>query len=232
MKINPYIRLALKSDDDTFQEEMLDLCNYGWKLYTILRSEEGVVQEIIYLNPARTVSVHYNGDELLNLRYLFLHELNTNGNDRFDVKEKLSSRLDFYTEVEISRLISKLKKSSKLDIPTLNIVGISAPQEFSAEYMAVFEKALFSTEPPVQNAAITLTAYVGWLEFREPLEKLSESASNPEIKEYAEFMLDVLNKKNWNPDFVPETVNIKRNSPIKKTKLHKLKVNNYKRGLN
>lgn len=204
MALNKWVRLVLKTSKEEASKKFSLLCSTNrWHIYNFVEPNKIIPPETVYLNKGNSVSVHFIRDPKLSLNYVVLYEQKAGAQERFEVLKTLQEKLEFYSESNLENFITETINAETLDLTKLNIIGLNAPQEFSAKYMAVFEKAFIATKES-QMAAITLCGQLGWAEFQVPLNTLAEESKDSEVKIWSKATLQALTETLWQPDYDPQ----------------------------
>jgi hypothetical protein len=163
----------------------------NWYSHDLIPPTEEAPYEEVWITQDDQTTIHYIEDPLISIRYFFIE-----GSNQEEVVSRIRSSLDTYKRDEICEMM-KNAVETKPCVAAIYHVGIAATQEYDTEFFEFFKFAFSHHDPKVRNAAILATGYVGWQEFREPLEHLKKSDTEQIVREFADYTLQSLAKHNW-----------------------------------
>lgn len=162
---------------------------HGWELANEVAATERTPYQKIWTTGGGSTSVLYVEDALLGLRYFQIR-----GEEPERVVKQLKDALEVYDEGELAGMLGEGREPREA-VRALHVAAVTAPSAYDEGYFELFEKGFAHPEAEVRRAAVFAVAYVGWREFRAPLERLR--ALDAEAGPDAAVMLSSLEQHNW-----------------------------------
>ena len=149
-----------------------------------------------WLTDDEQTSIQYIQENLINLSYIVIK-----GKDREEISAHICNSLDVISREEVRKILqneSYFAENSEKYLDAVYSLGVIAiPRNYDDELFALFKKVLSHYDAEVRNAGIIALHFIGWKEFKEPLEQIQKTDSNSAIRKFAGLALDALSKKNW-----------------------------------
>jgi hypothetical protein len=185
------LRLVLKSNvtrDDisgiAWQED--------WELFDIIKQDEHNPFRKIWVTRNEQSGIHYIEDFLLELPYLEIK-----GENQEKLGDVIRSKIGIYDLDELHADIQNSKTSDQL-IAAIYRLGAALYGDYNAELFHDFEHCFSHPDHEVRKAGIFASIYVGWKEFKEPLERLRDEDPDESVKKFATTTLGrVSATRNW-----------------------------------
>ncbi|HAG81754.1 MAG TPA: hypothetical protein DCL61_11445 [Cyanobacteria bacterium UBA12227] len=157
-----------------------------WSLVKTIKGDENTPHEVIYRTEDEQAFIHYIEDFYIDMAYLVVRS-----DEPEKAIEEICSYLPIYDKGEIFEMLKKATKPEEF-IQGIYYAGLISPQQYDAEFFELFKQVLSNQDPGVRLAVITAIGYAGWPEFKEILESLIITDSDPEVRQDAEDMLEGL----------------------------------------
>jgi hypothetical protein len=161
-----------------------------WSLHDCKPRISGQLYEKIWLTEDQKSSIHYVEDPLIGVKYIHIDTL---------TPAAVARIIEFLPVVTSDETIAVLETST--DVPSyvsaLYRLGVGAPSEFDPQTFGLIVDSLLHSDARVRRAAVLATGYVGWREFKEPLERLRTNEPDAEVRQLADRLLASLTQHNW-----------------------------------
>jgi hypothetical protein len=186
------IKLRVVIKESTSRDDINRLAwKKNWIFHDLMPRSEKSPYEKIWLTPDEKTAIHYIEDDLIDIPYLLIEGEN---------QEKLVSEIEFsigtYNLPELHEMLQKATNRDEY-IRSIYRIGAAINQEYNPELFKDFQTLMYHPEVDVRKAAIFATTYVGWVEFKEPLQQLRTSDPEPSVRNFADCTLESLTKHYW-----------------------------------
>ena len=164
-----------------------------WELHDVYPRTEKTPLTKIWVTSDGQTGVHYFEDFYINNKYLLLK-----GQNQEQIAETIYASLDVCSLEEIRQKLQQQNVISKNEyINTILSLGVAINQDYSQELFNDFERLMSNPDSDVREAAIFATTYLGWREFREPLQRIKNEDLSTSVREIAADTLASLEKNHW-----------------------------------
>jgi hypothetical protein len=134
-------------------------------------------------------SIHYIEDFVIGVRYLYV------SNAQNDVIRQVISSIPVYTNDEVKQMAETAAGAdgdAQGQIRAVYHLALTATRRSDAYVLDAIASALSNPTPEVRQAAILAVGYVGWPEFRVPLESLRRDDPDVDVRSDAKAMLEAM----------------------------------------
>ncbi|EDX77143.1 hypothetical protein MC7420_280 [Coleofasciculus chthonoplastes PCC 7420] len=163
------------------------LYDLNWQIIRVIQGDNKITpNEVIYQVPEQKLRVHYIEDFKLGLNYLVIV-----GHDLEATIEEIHSSLHTYRKNQIFSFMESAK-SREDKILSIYYLALVAPNRYNLEIFRIFQDRLFDSDAEIRGATVLAIAYVGWKQFIELLNRLTDIESDQSVKEDCEILCENL----------------------------------------
>lgn len=163
----------------------------SWELYNIIPRTEKAPLTKIWTTPDEQTGIHYIEDFYINARYILVR-----GKNQEKIAEKNRASLATYSVYELQDKLEKVTEKKEC-IGVILRLSAASTQDYEPKIFHDLKTMMYASDVDVRKAAIFSTTYLGWQEFREPLEELKNNDPDASVQKFAAVNLASLAKNYW-----------------------------------
>lgn len=165
-----------------------DAWDLEWNAINIIPRTEENPLEIIYLTRVSNTRIHLIDDYVLETVYFVLEGPGVDSWAR-----KIHKK---YKTVGLRDLPRFFESGKASDVKQgISYAALLAPKKFDKKIFGYFQHGFEHKTASVRERTIEAVGYLGWPQFKEPLQKLADSDPNADIRESAQLMLELMEKQ-------------------------------------
>ncbi|BAZ12419.1 hypothetical protein NIES4071_42500 [Calothrix sp. NIES-4071] len=163
----------------------------NWELDDISPRTEKTPLTKIWTTPDEQTGIHYIEDFYINARYILIR-----GKNQEEIAEKIRASLATYSIYELQEKLEKVTEKKEC-IGVILRLSAASTQDYEPKIFHDLKTMMYDSDADVRKAAIFSTTYLGWQEFREPLEELKNNDPDASVQKFAAVNLASLAKNYW-----------------------------------
>ena len=183
-----FSRIGLKRHEKNREDARSLAWESDWILHEICYPSDEIPWSRLWLTQDKQTSIQYVEEYLTDINYFIIE-----GKDREEILKYICDSLDVVDLDEIKRILqneSYCEENSQEYLDAVYNLGlIATPGKFDRELSHEF--------PEVRYAGIMAINFANWREFAEPLERIKNTDSHPDVRELAEQSLYAFSQVNW-----------------------------------
>jgi hypothetical protein len=160
----------------------------GWRNTRVIHGTRTKPEETVYATTYPNTTVHRIEDPRIDVEYLAIA-----GDHMELVRDQLVAIREFLSLEEVLAG-ARRAKSPDHRIEAIYCLALLAPDAFDASIFDVFSTYWRDDDARARDATVVATAYVGWPEFAEPLERLRGSDPDAKVRKHAAVMVRDMKK--------------------------------------
>lgn len=163
----------------------------SWELDDIIPRTEKTPLTKIWTTPDEQTGIHYIEDFYINARYILIR-----GKNQEKIAEKIRASLETYSTYELQEKLEKVTEKNEC-INFILRLSAASTQDYEPKIFHDLKTMMYASDADVRKAAIFSTTYLGWLQFREPLEELRNNDPDASVQKFATVTHASLAKNYW-----------------------------------
>jgi hypothetical protein len=196
--LKDYSKLNIIFKDASIKQKFIEFAlDSGWQLKGTreVDVENYLPFEIAWVTPDQQTAIHYIEDWYLEDGAIYPFSLKTpyliiEGGNLKKTALQVSSFFDTYTDEEIIQWVETASNSEDL-ISAVVHLAYAAPEQFDTRYFSCLLRVLSNSDTWVRLAAVWAVGCIGWREFQDVLENMSNTDLSSDVKLQASHMLEV-----------------------------------------
>ncbi len=145
----------------------------------------------IWTTPDEQTGIHYIEDFYINARYILIL-----GKNKDKIAGKIRASLETYSTYDLQNKLEKVTEKNEC-INVILRLSAASTQDYELKIFYDLKTMMYASDVDVRKAAIFSTTYLGWQEFREPLEELKNNDPDISVQKFAVVNLASLAKNYW-----------------------------------
>ena len=163
----------------------------SWELDDISPRTEKTPLTKIWTTPDEQTAIHYIEDFYINARYILIR-----GKNQDKIAEKIRASLETYSTYDLQDKLEKVTEKNEC-INVILCLSAASTQDYEPTIFHDLKTMMYASDVDVRKAAIFSTTYLGWLQFREPLEELKNNDPDASVQKFAALTHASLAKNYW-----------------------------------